>query len=42
MVNTDEMLFSFVPSRGNTYAIFIVCQLQEKYIAAKKPLYLPS
>ena len=39
MVNTDEMHFSFVPGRGSTDAIFIVCQLQEKYIAAKKLLY---
>ena len=29
----------FVPGRGTTDAIFIVRQLQEKYIAAKKPLY---
>ena len=39
MVNMDEMQFSFVPGRGTTDAIFIVCQLQEKYIAAKKVLY---
>ena len=36
----DEMQFSFVPGRGTTDAIFIVRQLQEKYIAAKKQLYL--
>ena len=34
MVNIDEMQFTFVPGRGTTDAIFIVCQLQEKYIAA--------
>ena len=34
MVNIDEMQFAFVPGRGTTDAIFIVCQLQEKYIAA--------
>ena len=39
MVNIDEMQFGFVPGRGTTDAIFIVCQLQEKYIAAKKPVY---
>ena len=33
------MQFGFVPGRGTTDAIFIVRQLQEKYIAAKKPLY---
>ena len=35
MVDIDEMQFGFVPGRGTTDAIFIVCQLQEKYIAAK-------
>ena len=39
MVDIDEMQFVFVPGRGTTDAIFIVRQLQEKYIAAKKPLY---
>ena len=39
MVNIDEMQFRFVPGRGTTDTIFIVCQLQEKYIAAKKPIY---
>ena len=36
MVNIDEMQFGFVPGRGTTDAIFIVSQLQKKYIAAKK------
>ena len=39
MVNIDEMQFCFVPGKGNTDAIFIVCQLREKYITAKKLLY---
>jgi len=39
MVDIDEMQFSYVPGRGSTDAIFIVRQLQEKHIAAKKPLY---
>ena len=42
MVNIDEMQFGFVPGRGTTDAIFSVCQLQEKYIAAKKTLTLTS
>ena len=40
MVNIDEMHFAFVPGRGTTDAIFIICQLQEKCIAAaNKQLY---
>ena len=36
----DEMQFGFMPGRGTTDAIFIVRQLQEKYLAVNKPLYL--
>ena len=32
MVNIDEMQFAFVPGRVTTESIFIVIQLQEKYI----------
>ena len=39
MVDIDAMQFGFVPVRGTTDAIFIICQLQEKHIAANKPLY---
>ena len=39
MVNIDEMQFGFVRGRGTTDAIFVVWQLQEKYIAANKLLY---
>ena len=39
MVDIDAMQFGFVPGRGTTDAIFIISQLQEKYIAANKPLY---
>ena len=39
MVNIDDMHFAFVPGRGTTDTIFTVRQLQEKYIAAKKPLF---
>ena len=40
MININEMQFGFVPGRGTTDAIFIICQLQEKYLAVNKPLYL--
>ena len=39
MVDIDGMQFGFVPGRGTTDAIFIARQMQEKYFAAKKPLY---
>ena len=39
MVNIDEMQFGLVSGRGTTDVIFVVCQLQEKYIAANKLLY---
>ena len=39
MVNINEIQFGFLPGRGTTDAIFIVRQLQEKYIAANKLHY---
>ena len=39
MVDIVGMQFGFVPGRGTTDAIFIIRQLQEKYIAANEPLY---
>ena len=39
MMDIDAMQFGFVPGRSTTDAISIICQLQEKYIAANKPLY---
>ena len=32
--------FGFVPGRGTTDAILVVRQLQEKYLAANKRLYM--
>ena len=38
MVDIDEMQFGFVSGRSVTDAVFIVRQLQEKYLAVKKLL----
>ena len=35
MIEIDEMQFAFVPGRGTTDAIFIIRQLQEKYLSMK-------
>ena len=40
MVAIDYSQFGFVPGRGTTDAIFVVRQLQEKYLAANKRLYM--
>ena len=40
VVSTDDSQFDFVPGRGTTDAIFVVRQLQEKYLAANKRLYM--
>jgi hypothetical protein len=39
-VTINNMQFGFMAGRGTTDAIFIVRQLQEKLLAANKPLYL--
>ena len=41
MVNTSEMEFCFVPGKGRIDAIFVVCQLHEKYIALTNRSILP-
>ena len=38
LVSIDDSQFGFVPGRGTTDAIFVVRQLQEKYVAANKRL----
>ena len=35
MIAIDEMQFAFVPGRGTTDAIFIIRQLQEKFLSRK-------
>ena len=40
VVSIDDSKFGFVPGRGTTDAIFAVRQLQEKYLAANKRLYM--
>ena len=42
MVDIDEMQFGFISGRSATDAVFIVRQLQEKYLAVKKPLLFSS
>ena len=40
IVKIDIMQFGFMPGRSMTDAIFIACQLQEKYQAKKKDLWM--
>ena len=39
-VDINDMQFGFMPGRGTTDAIFILRQMQEKYIGADKRLYM--
>ena len=40
IVKIDDMQFGFMAGKGTTDAIFIVRQLQEKYLAKKKDLWM--
>ena len=40
VVSIDDFQFGFVPGRGITDAIFAVQQMQEKYLAVNKRLYM--
>ena len=40
LVSIDDSQFGFVPGRDTTDAIFVVRQLQDKYLAANKRLYM--
>ena len=40
VVSIDDSQFGFFPGRGTTDTIFVVRQLQEKYLAANKRLYM--
>ena len=40
LVSIDDSQFGFIPGRGTTDAIFVVRQLQKKYLAANKRLYM--
>ena len=40
VVTIDESQFGFVPGRGTTDAIFVVRQLQKKYLTVGKQIYI--
>ena len=40
IVKIDSMQFGFMAGRGTTDAVFIVRQLQEKYLAKNKELWM--
>ena len=38
-VNIDDIQFGYTPEHGTTDAIFLMRQLQEKYLGKRKKLY---
>ena len=40
LISLDDMQFGFRPGRGTTDAIFIARQIQEKFLAQKKDLWV--
>ena len=40
MRSIEEMQCGFMSGRGTTGVIFIIRQIQEKHLAANKPLYM--
>ena len=38
-VNIDGMQFGFMPGRGTIDVMFVVLQMQEKFLAKKRQLY---
>ena len=40
VVTIDESQFGFVSGRGTTDAIFVIRQLQEKYLTVSKQIYM--
>ena len=40
VVTIDESQFVFVPGRGTSDAIFVIRQLQEKYLTVSKQIYM--
>ena len=40
LVSIDDSQFGFFPGRGTTDTIFVIRQLQDKYLAANKRLYM--